>query len=288
VSREGAVRHLDRKSDRGIRQCRNDGLRLDPTTHQLWALQNEDANPNLVVIDPITGITVKYTFPGTPPHGGGYDDIVFTNGAVYISASAPKLDAKGKSIGPSIVRATLVAASHTVEVTPVVSGTPNAVNIPFGTVSQLNLTDPDSMKITPSEEVLLDDQADGLLVFWPVASPNAPLRVLPLLGGVQVDDTVFAKSRHGVLLVADRDANTGTIYAVTTPVWPLDAAYSAAAAVPTTATTPAFPACAAAVPATATTPAFPAYVGELDLTSGAVVPVVTNLVSPHGMAFIPR
>ena len=70
-------------------------------------------------------------------------------------------------------------------------------------------------------------RADGLLVFWPVASPKAPLRFLRLLGGVQVDDTVFAKSNHGVLLVADRDANTGTIYAVTTPVWPLDAAYSA-------------------------------------------------------------
>ena len=239
----------------------NDGLRLDPTTHQLWALQNEDSNPNLVVIDPATGFTVKYTFADKPPHGGGYDDIVFINGAVYLSASAPKTDAKGNSIGPSIVKATLVAASHTVEVTPVVSGTPFAVNIPFGTVSQLNLTDPDSMKITPSGEVLLDDQADGQLVF---VSPNAPLRVLPLLGTVQVDDTVFATSRHGVLLVADRDANT--IYAVTTPVWPLDAAYSAAAAV--------------------TTPAFPAYVGQLDLTSGAVVPVVTNLVSPHGMAFV--
>jgi hypothetical protein len=85
---------------------------------------------------------------------------------------------------------------------------------------------------------------------------------------VQVDDTVFATSRHGVLLVADRDAanKAGVIYAVTTPVWPLNAAYSAAAAV--------------------TTPAFPAYVGQLDLTSGAVVPVLTNLVSPHGMAFI--
>jgi hypothetical protein len=66
-------------------------------------------------------------------------------------------------------------------------------------------------------------------------SPNSPLRVLPLLGTVQVDDTVFATSRHGVLLVADRDANT--IYAVTTPVWPLDAASSAAAAVPATKTT---------------------------------------------------
>ena len=224
----------------------NDGLRLDPTTNQLWALQNEDANPKLVVIDPITGITVKYTFAAKPPHCSGYDDIVFTNGAVYISASNPTLDAKGNSIGLSIVKATLVAANHMVEVTPVVSGTPFAVNIPFGTVSQLNLTDPDSMILTPSGEILLDDQADGLLVFWPVASPTAPLRVLPLLGGVQVDDTVFATSRHGDLLVVDRDANT--IYKVTTPVWPLDAAFSAAAAVPT--------------------PAFPAYVGQLDRTSG--------------------
>ena len=139
------------------------------------------------------------------------------------------------------------------------------MNIPFGTVSQLNLTDPDSMILTPSGEILLDDQGDGQLVF---VSPNAPLGVLPLLGTVQVDDTVFATSRHGVLLVVDRDANT--IFAVTTPVWPLDAAYSAAAA----------------VPATKTTPAFPAYVGQLALTSGAVVPVVTNLVSPHGMAFV--
>jgi hypothetical protein len=246
----------------------NDGLRLDPTTHQLWALQNEDANPNLVLIDPITGFTVKYTFAAPPPHGGGYDDIVFINGAVYLSASAPKTDAKGNSIGPSIVKATLVAASHTVEVTPVVSGTPFADNIPFGTVSRLNLTDPDSMKITPSGEVLLDDQGDGLLVFWPVVSPNAPLRVLPLLGTVQVDDTVFATSRHGVLLV--RRSRREHDFRGDTPVWPLDAAYSAAAA----------------VPATKTTPAFPAYVGQLDLTSGAVVPVVTNLVSPHGMAFV--
>ena len=84
---------------------------------------------------------------------------------------------------------------------------------------------------------------------------------------MQVDDTVFAKSRHGVLLVADRGANT--IYAVTTPVWPLDATYSAV-------TNP-----------TGTAPAtFAPYVGQLDRTSGAVVPVVTNLVSPHGMAFI--
>lgn len=251
----------------------NDGLRLNPMTNQLWALQNEDANPNLVVIDPATGGTVLYTFAAKPPHGGGYDDMVFTKGAVYISASNPSLDSNGNSIGPSIVRATLNAANHTVAVTPMVPGTPNAVNIPFGTVSRLNLTDPDSMILTPSGEVLLDDQGDGQLVFWPVAGSSdakAPLRVLPLLGGVQVDDTVFATSNHGMLLIADRGANT--IYAVTAPVWSMGAAFSAAAA----------------VPATGTTPAFPAYVGELDLGNGAVVPVVTNLLSPHGMAFLPQ
>jgi hypothetical protein len=119
----------------------NDGLRLNPATNQLWALQNEDANPNLVVIDPVTGIPVKYTFAGKPPHGGGYDDVVFLKGAAFLSASHPTLDGKGNSIGPSIVSAVLVAANHTVVVTPVLSGTPLALNIPFSTVSRLNLTD---------------------------------------------------------------------------------------------------------------------------------------------------
>jgi hypothetical protein len=244
----------------------NDGLRLNPATNRLWALQNEDANPNLVVIDPTTGSTVLYTFAAPPPHGGGYDDIVFTNGAVYLSASDPSLDSNGHSIGPSIVRATLNQVNHTVVVTPVLSGTPFAVNIPFGTVSRLNLIDPDSMILTPSGEILLDDQGDGQLVFWPVASPKANVSVLPLLGTVQVDDTVFATSNHGFLMVADSGANT--IYKVTAPVWPLGGAFSAAAAV--------------------STPAFTAYVGELDLTSGAVVPVVTNLMNPKGMAFVPQ
>ena len=30
----------------------NDGLRLNPYTHRLWAIQNEDADPKLVVINP--------------------------------------------------------------------------------------------------------------------------------------------------------------------------------------------------------------------------------------------
>ena len=53
----------------------NDGLKLDPVEHQLWALQNEDANPNLVIIDPFSQQQRFFRF-GPTPHGGGYDDVV--------------------------------------------------------------------------------------------------------------------------------------------------------------------------------------------------------------------
>ncbi len=32
----------------------NDGLKLNPYDGKLYAMQNEDANPNLVIIDPVT------------------------------------------------------------------------------------------------------------------------------------------------------------------------------------------------------------------------------------------
>ena len=57
-------------------QGHNDGLKVNPYTREIWAMQNEDANPNLVTINPATGATTTYTFDKTP-HGGGYDDMVF-------------------------------------------------------------------------------------------------------------------------------------------------------------------------------------------------------------------
>src|SRR6202043_2805050 len=63
----------------------NDGLRVvGPSA--LWCLQNEDANPNLVVIDLASGSQKSYTF-ATTVHGGGYDDIVVKSDQVYISVS---------------------------------------------------------------------------------------------------------------------------------------------------------------------------------------------------------
>jgi hypothetical protein len=71
-------------------QGHNDGMRV-VGDDDLWALQNEDANPNLVVINLRTGQEKIYKFPPAP-HGGGYDDMVVKNGSVFISASNPTLD----------------------------------------------------------------------------------------------------------------------------------------------------------------------------------------------------
>src|SRR5260370_12709636 len=52
-------------------QGHNDGLRV-VGEDDLWALQNEDANPNLVIIDLKSGRQNVF-FPPAPPRGG-HDD----------------------------------------------------------------------------------------------------------------------------------------------------------------------------------------------------------------------
>jgi hypothetical protein len=105
----------------------NDGLKVDPKTNLLWALQNEDANPNLVIIDPRNWSWKRYTF-AKPAHGGGYDDVAFIGDDVYISCSNPS---NNPNIKQAIVKATLVG--NRVAVTPCFSVTPSLPTSPPAT-----------------------------------------------------------------------------------------------------------------------------------------------------------
>jgi hypothetical protein len=249
----------------------NDGLRLDPNTHKLWAMQNEDSNPNLVLINPETGEMESYKM-GNTPHGGGYDDIAFAGADAYVSASNPSADSKGNVTGPSIVRMTL-SADHTGSTTPVLPAGVAAADATTGKTVTLNLTDPDSFVPMPDGTLLLDDQGDAQLILVKPAQAGKPeVRVLPLAGGVQVDDTVFVTAVHGYLLVSDRDANV--VYKLRADTWTPGTAFTASTGVPASTKPP-------------ITPAIPAFVGSLDLKSGVTAPVISNMASPHGMAFIP-
>src|ERR1035438_2320563 len=94
-----------------------------------------------------------------PPHGGGYDDIVFRNGKAYFSASNPAMN---PNAAPAIVEATFTGNS--IEVVSALEGNATAKDVVTGASVTLNLQDPDSMTLTPSNDILLDSQGDSELV----------------------------------------------------------------------------------------------------------------------------
>jgi len=238
----------------------SDGLKVDPSTHLLWALQNEDASANLVIINPKTHQQSFYTF-GPTLHGGGYDDIVFRDCKVYISASNP---ANSPNTGPAIVSAAL--DGNFVDVKPVLAGNASAIDIPTDAKISLNLQDPDSMTLDPEGNIVLDSQADQelIIVSHPGSSTQRVLH-LPLsyqtaagLMPVEVDDTAFVTSTEGFILFADKGLNQ--VFMLKKDAFAPGTAYTAADGGP--------------------------FVGTIDLTTGVITPIVTGLNGPGGLVFV--
>jgi hypothetical protein len=239
---------------------RNDGLRL-VAPDELWALQNEDANPRLVVIDLLSGRQFTFAFPPTA-HGGGYDDLAVVNGQVFISASNPNLDANGVNVFPALLRITLQGGQ--IHLTPVLEGNAEAIDIPSGQTVTLDLTDPDSLAVDELGNVVLDSQQDGELVF--VGHPLTPRQTVTRLslsitgaGPTTVDDTAFAPHRPAFILVSDTPNNQ---------VLRIDRMFGFEAGTPYSASDTA------------------GVVGALNLDTGVLTPVVTGLGSGHGMIFV--
>jgi hypothetical protein len=237
----------------------NDGLKVDPATHLVWALDNEDANPNLVVINPTTTTSTRYTFAATA-HGGGYDDITFLGGKVFLSASNPS---NNPNTAQAIVQVTLSGTTATV--TPILLGNATATNALTNMPVTLNLQDPDSMTADPSGDLVLTSQADNELVI--VKNPGASTQsvtLLPLADAtaklpVSIDDTLFTPSSNGTILLTDQ---TGTIYRITGSAVASGLVLSAAQDI--------------------------GQVGSLNIATGLFSPVITGLSSPRGLAFLPN
>ncbi|MBV8632223.1 MAG: hypothetical protein JOZ83_14945 [Silvibacterium sp.] len=242
----------------------NDGLKVDPYTGKLWAMQNEDANPSLVIIDPDTQEQKLYKFAAPPAAGGGYDDIAFRNGHAYFSASNP---ANNPNTFPAIVEAKIVG--DTVEVIPVLDGNAKATDVVTGDKVTLNLQDPDSMTLTPGKDILLDSQGDSELILVHKPGKKQSVLQIPLsspFGTPQADDTLFIPSDDGFVLVSDTPADT--VYKIRKEQFVPGTAYTAAVGAPDT------------------SGATVGFVGVLDLNFGELVPVVTGLKSPHGEGFV--
>lgn len=244
----------------------NDGLKLNPYDGKLYAMQNEDANPSLVIIDPETKQqTSPIQFAATPAHGGGYDDMVFRDHKLYLSCSNP---ANNPNAEPAIVKADV---DSLISVKETLAGNASAIVVPTGATTTLNLQDPDSMTLTPQGDLFLDSQGDSevLIVRHPDSDDQTVLQI-PLTsayGVPQIDDTFFTPSRRGFYLVADTPANT--VYVISKPAFASGVPYSAGVGAPDSQGNSV------------------GFVGTLDLDSGYITPVVSGFQSPHGLAFVP-
>lgn len=245
----------------------NDGLRINPLDGTLWALQNEDANPNLVIIDLKKGKQTVFQFPEPTPHGGGYDDIDFSNAGIFVSASNP---ANNPNTGPAIV--SIEVKGKKIKVAPVLAGEASATSVLTGSAGKLNLQDPDSMIFDPFGQLILDSQGDGLEVVVQFAGqPCQNAYVVPLtyptgpdtFAGLMADDTAFATANSGFIIFADKQLQT--VYKITAPYFYMGAAYTAFQD---------------------DTGTF-GFVGHTDFSTGVSTPIITGLGNPGGMAFIP-
>ena len=242
-----------------------DGL-MEYDANTVWVTTNEDADPLLIVINTANNTQTILTPDSSPIHGGGLDDIKMLNGVVYSTASNPSVGPatasapNGVSTVPATYAVTLNSDQKTFHLTPSLFGNATDNNIVGGGTSTLNMTDPDSMAVDSSGNLVIDSQQDSELIFIKNPGANQIVSVLPLTlygNAWPVDDTRWAPSGNSFMLLADNKAQL--IYKIT--------------------------ATAGFTPGTA----YSAGQGTLlqtNTTTGAMTPIYTGMTTPHGLIFV--
>jgi hypothetical protein len=185
-----------------------DGLKFNPTTGMVWALQNNDGNATLSLINPTThALSGPLTYAVTSTTRG-YDDVAFLDGNVYLSYTNP--------VNPTDPVLQKVNQGNSP------SGTLTTTNIV--TAQQLNqpMPDTDSLKSTPNGELVLTSEGDGpgtgnpvgeyTLISHPGAANQTVTNVPVTNGGSNVqgiDDVIFPGAKSGWLLCCRNGRQSG-------------------------------------------------------------------------------
>ena len=138
-----------------------DGLKFDPFTEKLWALQNQDGNPTLTIIDPETHHVSKPLAYDDTLATRGYDDVVFQHDKVFLSYTNPANN------GDAVI-VSLEDGNHPtgeLETDPILKfGATGTNTVTHATDQIVPLNDPDSLKSAPNGDLLLSSGDDGTIV----------------------------------------------------------------------------------------------------------------------------
>jgi sugar lactone lactonase YvrE len=234
-----------------------DGLRYDHERDLIWVLQNQDGNSALVLLDH-SGKMSPMTY-AVKSATRGYDDVAFINGGIYMSYTNPT--------GPSDTSIQYLTGVNPITFAPVLTMGATGTNLATQQTGQATAqNDPDSLRPTPFGGLMLTSGDDGQLIFvHGLEQFTRSISFLTLLdpsSGKAVsglDDAVFALSPKGSFYVADT-GNNQILKVDVTGVTPMSL-YASVGSMNA--------------------------VVSVDLKTGNATPFITNLKSPHGLAFAP-
>ncbi len=238
-----------------------DGLKVDPATGDVWALQNQDGNSTVTLIDPATNqVSVPLSYASPYIYGAdstrGYDDVAFVGQTVFLSYTNP--ENPGDPVIQQLTNGT--APFGALQTTDVLRFGDTGTNLVTGETNQpLPLTDPDSLKSLPDGSLILTGEADR--AFTIVSNPgttqqSASFVALPAASS-EPDDAIMPTAASGTFYVSNQNDNN--ILAVKVDGLNTHDLYASAGSA----------------------------VDQIDPATGTVTPIITGLNAAHGLLFMP-
>lgn len=237
-----------------------DGLKVDPSTGTVWAMQNQDGNSTLTLIDPEDNTVSKPIPYAVKSATRGIDDAAFRMDEVFLSYTNPTAPTD-----PTIVL--VKEGSNPISVTPILRMGATGTDLATGLSNQpTSQSDPDSLRLTPYGDLMLSSGGNAQLIF--VSQPGTPSQSVSFLQLIDsakhpvanLDDAAFATAHKGTFFLADTGNNR--ILKIDAPMLRVGSLYASVSSLNA--------------------------LVKVDLDTGVVTPVVNNLKGPHGLQFVGR
>jgi hypothetical protein len=187
-----------------------DGLKFNPYTGKVWALQNQDGNSTLSLIDPKTHtVTGPIAYANTSATRG-FDDVVFEGNKVFLSYTNASTDANPNN-APTVVE--LIGGENAIGrgeliTQPILTTASTGLNTVTGKIETVPQIDPDSLKMAPNGDLIFSSGDGGVIV--DIHDPGAkdqsvsftPIKGVTV-GSAGLDDVIKTNATSDTFYVAD-------------------------------------------------------------------------------------
>jgi hypothetical protein len=188
-----------------------DGLRYNPYTGKVWALQNQDGNSTLSLIDPKTHTVSGPFHYANASATRGFDDVVFKGSQVFLSYTNPSTDASPND-APTLVE--LIGGEAALSrgdliTQPILTTASTGVDTVTGKTTVVPQIDPDSLTLAPNGDLLFSSGDGGVIieVHNPGQGAKQSVTYTPIsgaeVGGAGLDDVIKPSATSGTFYVSD-------------------------------------------------------------------------------------